>query len=103
MKTIALTLFTCVVTCQAALAQPGKLDYTPVRINQVVNASYPPGAVAAGLKNGVVSIAISVDEKGQLTDQLVTAYSHPSFAEEALKALRKWTFEPARIRGVGKG
>ncbi|HTU00159.1 MAG TPA: TonB family protein, partial [Candidatus Sulfotelmatobacter sp.] len=83
-----------------AFAQIGLPEYVPLKINQTVDASYPPSMVTAGVKSGAASVAISVDDSGQLTDYVVTAYTNSAFAEEALAALRKWTFEPARIYGA---
>ena len=74
-------------------------DYVPMVMNQRVEAVYPSHLVAIGVKSGSASIAVAVDERGQVTDMLVTAYSHPAFAESAQAAIRKWTFEPARIHG----
>jgi TonB family protein len=83
-----------------AFAQFALPDYVPVKINQTVDAGYPPSMVTAGVKSGAASVAISVDDNGLLTDYVVTAYTHPAFAKEAVAALRKWTFEPARIHGA---
>ena len=43
---------------------------------------------------------VSVDEKGTLTDAMVTRYTHPEFGSEALRTLRSWRFYPARKNGV---
>jgi TonB family protein len=85
---------------QAAFAQFELPEYVPLKINQTVDATYPPSMVTAGVKSGAAGVAIAVDDKGKLTDYLVTAYTHSAFAEETLAALRKWTFEPARIHGA---
>jgi len=81
-------------------AEIGPADYVPLKINQNIDATYPPSMIIAGVKSGVASVAISVDDSGALTDYVVTAYTHPAFADEALAALKKWTFEPARIHGA---
>lgn len=78
---------------------PGVPDYVPVKINQTEEANYPSAMVSVGVKSGSASVAIAVDDAGRLTDYLVTAYSHPAFAESAVAALRKWRFEPAQIHG----
>lgn len=84
----------------AAFAQFDLPGYVPLKINQTVDATYPPSMVTADVKSGAASVAISVDANGQLTDYVVTAYTNSAFAREALAALRKWTFEPARIHGA---
>ncbi len=75
-------------------------DYTPVKFNQTENPAFPKSLITAGLRSGAASIAVAVDENGKLTDYLITAYSHPAFAESALASLKKWTFEPMRIHGA---
>ena len=55
-------------------------DLCPDKIDQTVEAMFPRRLIAVGLKSGAASIAIAVDEDGHLTDTLVTAHSHPAFA-----------------------
>lgn len=74
-------------------------DYEPVKINQTDNPVFPRSLIALGLRRGVASIAVAIDDKGLMSDYLVTAYSHPDFASQAVASLKKWTFEPARIHG----
>jgi TonB family protein len=83
-----------------AFAQSDGREYASLKINQTDMPAFPPGLMNAGIKEGAASIAISVDETGRLEDVLVTAYNHEAFANEAVASIRKWTFEPARIRGV---
>jgi TonB family protein len=85
-----------------ASSQVGLPDYVPLKINQNVDATYPQSMVVAGLKRGAASLAISVDDNGVLTDCLATAYTHPAFSEAAKAAVRRWTFEPARIHGTAR-
>jgi TonB family protein len=80
-------------------AMPGDPDYVPVKVHQTEEAAYPSSLVPLGIKSGSASVAIAVDDAGQLTDYLVTAYTHPAFADSAVAAIRKWKFEPAMIRG----
>ena len=79
------------------LAEPA--DYVPVKINQTDSPVFPRSLVAVGIKSGVASIAVAVDDNGKMTDYLVTAYTHPAFADSALASLKKWTFEPAQVHG----
>ena len=74
-------------------------NYEPIRVNQTDSPGFPRSLIALGVKSGAASIAVAVDETGKMTDYLVTAYSHPAFAENAVTSLKKWTFEPARIHG----
>jgi len=83
----------------AMRAIPGAPDYVPVKIKQTEEAAYPSSLVSVGVKSGSASIAVAVDDAGRLTDYLVTAYTHPAFADSAVAALKKWKFEPAEIHG----
>jgi len=74
-------------------------DYSPMKIVQTVPVVFPQEVTELGMTSGEVGVAISVDEKGKLIDYLVTAYSHPKFAERAVDALKRWKYEPARIAG----
>jgi TonB family protein len=80
-------------------AQPGAPDYVPVKVNQTEEAAFPSVLVPLGVKTGSASVAIAVDDAGRLTDYLVTAYTHPAFADSAVTAIRKWKFEAAMIHG----
>ena len=80
-------------------AQVGVPDYEPVGINQTEEATFPRSLVNVGIKSGAASIAVAVDADGRVTDYLVTAYSHPAFAESAVAAMKKWIFRPAEIHG----
>ena len=96
----ALILFAAVVSASFRLAaQIGTPEYVPVKIEQTEEPGFPPSLVEVGIKSGAASIAVAVDDNGKITDCLVTAYTHPSFAENALKALKKWKFEPALVHG----
>jgi TonB family protein len=86
------------LTAQGGFNSP----YVPVSMDQTEEAVFPQSLVGLGIRSGAASIAIAVDDKGQLTDYLVTAYSHPAFAESAVAALKKWKFEPAQIHGYAR-
>ena len=64
-----------------AFAQIGLPAYVPMKMDQTVEAVFPRKLVAVGIKSGAASVAIAVDEDGRLADYLVTAYSHPAFAD----------------------
>jgi TonB family protein len=95
-----LLLLAAVLLARPAFAElPNVPDYVPMVMHQRVDAGYPSTLVDIGVKSGSASVAVAIDERGQLTDLLVTSYTHPAFAESAVAAIRKWTFEPARIHG----
>jgi TonB family protein len=82
--------------------QVGMPDYVPLHMDQREEAVFPRSLEAVGVKSGAASIAVAVDETGQISDYLVTAYSNPLFAESALAAVKKWKFEPAQIHGAAR-
>jgi TonB family protein len=93
--------------CAAALcgslslaALPGEPDYIPVQIHQTEEATFPRSLVIDGIKSGAATVAISIDDNGQLADYLVTGYTKPAFGDQAVAAIKKWKFEPARIHGA---
>lgn len=83
-------------------AQPAP-DYVPMKLIQTEPAVYPNNVSALGVIEGTAEIVIQVDEQGELTDTLVIGYSHRSFADAALAALKKWHYEPAFIDGRPHG
>jgi TonB family protein len=101
MKSLRIPFFSFLVLAAAGNlpAQLAFTDYTPVSMDQTEEAVFPQKLVELGIKSGAASVAIAVDDKGQLTDYLVTAYSYPAFADSAVAAIKKWKFEPAQIRG----
>jgi len=80
-------------------AMPGVPEYIPVKVEQTEEAAYPSVLIPLGVRSGSASVAVAVDDAGHLTDFLVTAYTHPAFAESAVAAIRKWRFEPAMVHG----
>jgi TonB family protein len=80
-------------------ALPGVPDYVPLKVDQTQEAAFPSVLIPLGVKSGSASVAVAVDDAGRLTDYLITAYTHPAFADSAVAAIRKWKFEPAMIRG----
>jgi TonB family protein len=81
-------------------AQPSVPDYVPVKIYQNPEATFPSVLISSGVKSGSASVAVAVDDAGHVTDYLVTAYTHPAFADSAVAAIKKWKFEPAMIHGI---
>jgi TonB family protein len=103
MKSVKTPLL-CLLTFCGSLSLPAQVQiglpaYVPVQMDQRSEATFPMSLASVGIKSGAASIAIAIDDKGQLTDYLVTAYTHPLFAQSAVAALKKWTFEPAQIHG----
>jgi TonB family protein len=84
----------------AAAAIPG---YTPMKIIQTEPTYYPRAVENLGIIRGEARVSIQVDERGNLTDQLVTGYTHKAFADAATFAVKKWKYEPAWLNGEARG
>ena len=74
-----------------------------MKVIQTEEALFPRRASDMGMTQGEVRVAIQIESDGRLADHLVTAYTHPLFAESAVYALKKWRYEPAYVRGEPRG
>lgn len=84
-----------VLTAQSALKQARR---EPMRIIQTTEAIFPIG-LSRTIREGEARVVISVDATGQLRDLLVIGYTKKPFAEEAVRTLREWRYEPAKVDG----
>jgi TonB family protein len=66
----------------------------PTRLDRPI---YPPEAKAAGV-TGVVIVEVVIDPRGAVTDAKVLR-SIPLLDDEALRAVRTWTFQPTIVGG----
>ena len=98
-KTLLFALLTAVASCGFAQSETRFPELQSAKIIQTVDPIYPDSLVAAYRHGGEVSILASIDEHGRLADWLTIRHTDPRFAEAAVTALKKWTFEPARDRG----
>lgn len=87
--------------CALSAATSGRLaeDNAGLAINQTESLLYPFSMTIAGILTGEARVVISVDASGQLNDALVVGYTNVAFADAATAALKRWTFEPARVNG----
>ncbi len=69
------------------------------RIIQTVQPEFPRNVDTMSLTAGEARIVFVIDQEGRLDDLLVASYTHPSFADEAVRVLRAWRYEPARQFG----
>ena len=63
----------------------------------------PPDYPAAMRQSGVsgsVLVEFDVDREGRVTRAAAVRYTEREFVEPALRAVRKWRFEPGRRQGV---
>jgi TonB family protein len=99
-KLISLLALTLVATAAAQPAPTTRLpSFERLRLKNQEVPLYPFDLVQTGVREGQVCIAFSVDVAGNVDDGLAVAYTHPEFARVALAAVRRWTFEPARLAG----
>ena len=76
---------------------------TPWKIHQTTSAIYPLRLRQAGVRHGEAHLRVSITAAGKLSDVLVIASTHREFGEEALRTIKEWRFEPARIDGEPVG
>ncbi|MEO8876129.1 MAG: TonB family protein, partial [Polyangiaceae bacterium] len=80
--------------------QPTQNVIVPPKVIQDEGAQYPAAALAEKFKASVdVSVVITVDASGKVSDAKVEQPAGHGFDEEALAAARKLTFEPATRNG----
>lgn len=79
---------------------PGEND--GVAINQTDMLIYPYSMTSSGILTGEAQVVISVDSEGKLGDVLVVGYTNVAFADAAVVALKRWTYEAARVHGVAR-
>jgi len=83
----------------AAPAEPADAN-AGISVNQTGVLAYPPLMLYSAIYSGEVHAVISVDAEGKLTDSLAVSYTNQAFADAAMMALKRWTYEPARVHGV---
>lgn len=98
--------FAIILGCASALPVmagfPGRNDSDDnagLQINQTEPAEFPNTALMDGIHTGKVRLIVSVDAEGRLVDHLVVAYTNKVFVGSAVRAVKAWTYEPARVRG----
>lgn len=95
------TLFAAAVLMLAAmpLTTFGAGEITPPKIIQTEQVRFPPTLEYTALTDGDVELALRIDSAGNLTDALAIGFTHEAFAKEALDAVHRWRYEPARRDG----
>lgn len=74
-----------------------ELDEKPRAIYQP-SPRYPRDLQQQGI-SGTVKIVFIVDDNGRVTQAKVLESTHPGFEREALKAVKRWKFEPGKRAG----
>lgn len=87
-------IFCLVVACAGVHAQ--ELERAvPVR---TVAPQYPADLKRQGI-TGLVMVTFTVTAQGTVENPVVEKSPHPDFTREAIAAVRKWKFRPARLNG----
>jgi TonB family protein len=79
----------------AAHAQPAPVELVPPRVIEAVDPEFPPEELASGLTPSVV-LHVTIDAEGVVQEAHVDHTAGEHFDREALAAVRRWRFEPAR-------
>jgi TonB family protein len=82
-----------------APAAPAPEPLTPPTLKEHPEAAYPPEALAKRLE-GAVGLEVDLDAEGRVGGVRVATPAGHGFDEAASEAARRFTFEPARRRGV---
>lgn len=102
MKTIALVfvlLASGVIAVATETTPSAEAGYVPCKVIQKVSATYPVRLVFQGVMRGESSAVLEIDQSGHIADKLVTQYTHREFADEMLRTVQGWAFEPGRVNG----
>jgi TonB family protein len=88
-----------------ALAQFPSLppDWQSTKIFQTEEPLFPIQLQQLSVTSGEARVVINVDATGKLSEWLVIGYTMPEFADVAVRALKQWRFEPAKLRGEPVG
>jgi TonB family protein len=81
---------------KAAGVDPGA--FTPPKRAKGGSPSYPESA-ARDNAQGTVSLECLITEAGAVRDCRVTRSVHPAADRSAMRAIQRWTYEPARVMG----
>lgn len=102
----ALCGITCALTLSAPAATLAPVEPAPAGVAipcKIVSAErpqFPIRMMKAGVTHGTVHLLLLVNSQGQLVDTLVTAHTRRDFADESLRAVAKWKFEPGTLSGT---
>ena len=93
-------LWTGVASAQLPSLSP---DWQSTKIFQTVEPVFPYQLQQVSVSSGEARVVINVDASGTLCEWLVIGYTMPEFADVAVRALKQWKFEPARLHGEPVG
>ena len=65
---------------------------------KTVPPTYPNALKTEGI-SGMVTVSLTVDEKGNVANVVVKKSTRPEFEQPAIDAVSRWKFEPAKKDG----
>ena len=95
----------CLTPCFVTGAEPAIAsesatpDNAPCAIIEKAPPRFPSRMLKDGVAHGAVKMLLHVSSTGDLTDTLITAFTKKPFADEALRAVKRWKFTPGRSKG----
>lgn len=103
-RILCLAVFCCSGISVLSAAIPGRATdaNAGIVINQTETLVYPFSMTVVGILEGEARVVISIDAEGRLNDALVVGYTNAAFADAAVGALKRWTYEPAYVDGFAR-
>ena len=78
-------------------------EWQSMKIIQTEDPVFPLHLQQLSVTEGETRVVINVGPDGKLQEWLVVGYTLPEFADAAVRAIKEWKFEPARLRGEPVG
>lgn len=78
---------------------PKQAGFESPNIVSVANTRYPDSMFGQGV-SGSVYLLIQIDSKGKVADVHAVCASRTEFIPNAIAALKKYRYEPAKVKGV---
>ena len=76
-----------------------QIGFEPPKVLSLASTRYPDVMLSQGI-NGSVFLLIQIDRKGKVAEAHAVCASHSEFIPNAIEALKKYRYEPAKIKGV---
>lgn len=99
-KTFLAVLALCAMAALSPARAQSWSNVTPVQIDRTAEPVFPPDLLRTHSKDGgKARVMLNVSAEGALEDALVIGYTARGFADEAMWAVTRWKYQPARLRG----
>ena len=74
-------------------------NFESLEVTYSVVPAYPTRMTFEGIFDGSAQVVVNVNEKGEIEDVYLSAYTHPVFGQLAEEYIQKWKFKPAKLNG----